>query len=118
MQLLTVLLACLLSLTGGEGPSRQTRLTVASGEGLQPLLSRTTLGGGLATFRCLSSRTGTCHYRLYEEQCQPASAAGSMRQCQRQDLRSFNLTVGASRQLQGLPAHFSQCVDAVAGRCS
>lgn len=118
MQLLTALLACLLSLFGGDGPSRQTRLTLASEDGLGMLLSRTTQAGGMATFHCLSSRSGSCHYRLYEERCEAAAGPPADRPCQRRELRRFDLGVGARRQLQGLPQDFGLCVGSARGRCA
>lgn len=119
MQLLTALLACLLSLFGGDGPSSQTRITLASEDGLGMLLSRTTQQDeGLATFHCLSSRSGTCHYRLYEERCEAAAGQPAGRACQRRELRRFDLGVGARRQLQGLPQGFGLCVGSARGRCA
>ncbi len=117
MQLLAVLLACLLSMAGGDGPPGQTRLTFASESRFQMLASRTTLGDGLATFHCLSSGSGTCHYRIYIDHCDAAAdrAAGA---CDRRDLEHFELAVGARRQLQGLPAAFAECIGSAAGRCA
>lgn len=116
MQSLSALLSCLLSLFGGaEG---QTRLTFASGQGLELLLSRTSLAAGqAATFHCLSSRTGACHYLLYEEQCE-AVPSGPVGHCVRRELRRFDLAVGVRRQVPGLPGRFSECVGAGPERCS
>src|SRR5690606_14372262 len=117
MQLLAVLLACVLSIAGGDGPSGQTRLTFASESSFQMLVSRTTLGDGLATFHCLSSRSGTCHYRIYIEHCE-AAAGQADGACDCRDLDHFELAVGARRQLQGLPAALAECVGSAAGRCA
>lgn len=110
MQLLTALLSCLLSLLGGDGPSSHTRIVRASENGVEVLLSKTTLADGLATFHCLSSRSGSCHYRLYEEICRAVAGTPLQQQCDRRELESFDLGVGARRQVSGLPGGFDQCV--------
>lgn len=110
MHLLTALLACLLSLFGGDGPGSRTRIDFArAGQGV--LLSKTTLADGLATFQCLSSGSGACHYRLYQEICKAAVGGTALEQhCCRRELGRFQLHVGARRQVGGLPADFAQCV--------
>lgn len=117
MQLLAALLACLVSLFGGDRPAGRTHITFARGDGLAVLVSRTTLGDGLATFHCLSSGSGACHYRLYQQHCVAASPAQPEQRCRRRELQRFDLAVGARRQLQGLPGDFNQCVDAAGDGC-
>ena len=114
MQVLAALLACLLSLLGGDGPGSQTRISFAREAGQGLLLSKATLAGGRATFHCLSSGSGNCHYLLYRDACE-GSDAGAQSQCRRLELERFRLAVGARRVVPDLPGDFDQCVAAADG---
>ena len=74
-----------------------------------PLLPTTV--DGVATFECFASRSGGCHYRIYEERCEGAAgAANEAGACTRKTLDAFALTVGKRRQVEGLPTAFRLCV--------
>src|SRR5690606_41752481 len=110
MQLLTALLSCLLSLLGGDGPSSHTRIVRASEYRVEVLLSKTTLADGLATLHCLSSRSCSLHYRLYQEIYTEVAGTPLQQQCDRRELESYHPRVGARHQVSGRPGGFDQCV--------
>ena len=111
MKLLTGLLSCLLALFGCDTRPSVTSITRASENGVDVLFSKTTLAEGAATFECFASRSGGCHYRIYEERCEGAAgAANEAGACTRKTLDAFALTVGKRRQVEGLPTAFRLCV--------
>jgi hypothetical protein len=117
MRLLTAALSCLLSLFGCDTRPSTTSITRIADNGAETLFSKTTLVDGVATFECFASASGDCHYRIYEERC--ANGAGAVdttqarageRDCRRETLDAFALTVGKRRQVEGLPSGFRHCV--------
>lgn len=111
MRLLTTLLSCLLSLFGCDTRPSTTSITRVVDQGAETLFSKTTTVDGVATFECFASRSGGCHYRIYEERCEGAAgAANEAGACTRKTLDAFALTVGKRRQVEGLPAAFRLCV--------
>jgi len=113
MHVLTALLSCLLSLFGLTSQPSTTSITrVAGTSGDATLFSKTTLADGVATFECFASASGGCHYRIYEEDCMAAPAAGAAAgsACRRQTLDTFALQVGQQHRVEGLPAGFRHCV--------
>ncbi len=116
MQLLTTLLSCLLSLFGSLAPASTTSITRIAGSDGDTLFSKTTRVEGVATFECLASASGGCHYRVYEEACAAAPAAAAANAtddadaCRRHTLDMFALEVGKRREVEGLPADFRHCV--------
>jgi len=114
MRLLTTLLSCVLSLFGCDTRPSTTSITRVVDSGTETLFSKTTLVDGVATFECFASRSGDCHYRIYEESCDAtasaATAAPAADACRQQTLDAFALTVGKRRQVEGLPAGFHHCV--------
>jgi hypothetical protein len=111
MRLLTALLSCLLSLFGCDTRPSTTSITRVVDHGADALFSKTTLVDGVATFECFASRSGGCHYRIYEERCDGSGSAATARAaCRRETLDAFALAVGKRRQVEGLPAGFRHCV--------
>ncbi|KWV15694.1 hypothetical protein [Xanthomonas translucens] len=118
MRLLSALWSCLLSLAGCQGHAtldlstdahRQT-VVHASERGVAVIFSRTSYRGGLATFRCVDSRSGRCHYQVYAACAAPVAPAGSTAACVPHLLQEFDLQVGQRREVGGLPRDFGQCV--------
>jgi len=128
MRLLSLLWSCLLGLFGchgqadldlSVGASRET-VVQASERGVPLLFSRTTYRGGLATFRCIDSHSGRCHYQVYAACTASQAAHGSDgAACSPRVLQAFDLTVGQRREIAGLQRDFRQCVvsDASASAC-
>ncbi|QDI04799.1 hypothetical protein [Xanthomonas cerealis] len=120
MRLLSALWSCLLSFAGCQGHANLDlstgahRETVvhASERGVAAIVSRTSYRGGLATFRCVDSRSGRCHYQVYAACAAPAAPAGSTAACAPHMLQEFDLQVGQRREVGGLPPDFGQCVAA------
>ncbi|MDV0440375.1 hypothetical protein [Xanthomonas sacchari] len=128
MRLLSLLWSCLLGLFGCQGHAdldlstgaRRETVVQASDRGVPLIFSRTTYRDGLATFRCLDSRSGRCHYQVYAACTAPQAAPGSERAaCSPRSLKAFDLAVGQRREIAGLPRDFRQCVvsDAPASAC-
>ncbi len=128
MRLLSVLWSCLLGLFGCQGHAdldlsmgaRRETVVQASERGVPLLFSRTTYRGGLATFRCLDSRSGRCHYQVYAAcTASPQASGGDGAACNPRVLQAFDLAVGQRREIAGLPRDFRQCVvsDAPASAC-
>lgn len=122
MKFLTGLLYCLLALSGCDSRPSTTSITRASENGIETIFSKTTVVEGVATFQCYTSRSGGCHYRIYEQACggPPASAAAApgtasapapdAAGCRQRTLDSFVLGEGRSRRIEGLPVAFGHCV--------
>ncbi|MBO9874518.1 MULTISPECIES: hypothetical protein [Xanthomonas] len=128
MRLLSLLWSCLLGLFGCQGHAdldlstgaRRETVVQASDRGVPLIFSRTTYRDGLATFRCLDSRSGRCHYQVYAACTAPQAARGrDGAACSPRVLQAFDLAVGQRRQIAGLPRDFRQCVvsDASAAAC-
>jgi len=119
MRLLSALWSCLLSLAGCQGHanldlstggSRET-VVHASEHGEAVIFSRTTYRGGLATFRCVDSRSGRCHYQVYAACAAPAAGgAATPSACAPRMLQEFDVQIGQRREIRGLPRDFGQCV--------
>ncbi len=120
MRLLSALWSCLLGIVGCQGhanfdlstnASRETVVHTSEG-GIAVIFSRTTYRGGLATFRCVDSRSGRCHYQVYAACAVPTAAAGSQTAaaCAPRRLQEFDVQVGQRREVGGLPRDFGQCV--------
>jgi hypothetical protein len=121
MRLLSALWSCLLSLAGCQGhatldlstDAHRETVVHASERGVAVIFSRTSYRGGLATFRCMDSRSGRCHYQVYVACAAPAAAAGNAAAaCAPRMLQEFDLQVGQRREIGGLPRDFGQCVAA------
>ncbi|RXQ98913.1 hypothetical protein [Pseudoxanthomonas composti] len=110
MRLLTSMLYCLLALFGCDGGSTSTTVTRRQLDGQDILFSRTTVEAGQATFQCVRSSSGRCHYQVFEEACAAADPAHPP-QCARTALDQFSLAVGERRQVKGLAAQVKDCVD-------
>lgn len=72
----------------GCNPHGQTVIVQSSTNGHQTLRSEVDIVHGVATFRCVSSSSGVCHYVLYADNCRGAAA------CTRKPIQAFGLPVG------------------------
>ncbi len=107
MRLIASLLYCLLALAGCHERSGTTTIVRATNDGVDAFFSKTVAGRGTASFHCLASRSGRCHYLVYDARCADAARA-----CPRRELDRFDLAVGQVRELKGLDEGFRQCASA------
>ncbi|MEP6900011.1 MAG: hypothetical protein ABI870_15910 [Rhodanobacter sp.] len=110
MHKLIVLLYFFLSLAGCDHPGR-TIVMRSSTDGIDLLYSRVTVFGSTSTFECIQSRSGRCHYGVFEHDCT------SMPGCKAPS-QQFALDVDRKQRLIDLPADFELCVSADAGAMS
>lgn len=94
-------LLLLLSACGIGGNSYSNRL-VDNGHDI--LYSKAHVKDGIATFRCLASDSGNCHYTLYPDAC------GGKPDCTLAPLQHFVVARGQSRRIAGLK-DFRVCAD-------
>jgi hypothetical protein len=110
MRLLTSMLYCLLALFGCDGKNTTTTVTRSQVNGQDTLFSRTTQDQDAATFQCVRSSSGRCHYLVFEETCR--SDAATARPCARTPMDHFSLKVGERRLVKGLAGQVKDCVQA------
>lgn len=111
MRLLTSMLYCLLALFGCNGGNATTTMTRTQVDGQDTLFSRTTHERDAATFQCVRSSSGRCHYQLFEETCAPGPEADKTN-CARTPMDRFSLAVGERRLVKGLATQLGECVQA------
>ncbi len=111
MRVLTSMLYCLLALLGCDGKTSTTTVTRSQLNGEDTLFSRTTQERDAATFQCLRSSSGRCHYQVFEEKC-PSELESDKSKCVRTAMDSFSLAVGDTRLVKGLAGHVRECVQA------
>lgn len=92
----------------GCAPHGQTVIVQSSTNGRQTLRSETDIVHGVATFRCVASSSGVCHYMLYTDNCH--GTAG----CTRKPIQAFGLPVGQRLVDTDQPPGFIHCVGASA----
>ncbi|WP_430388712.1 hypothetical protein [Dyella sp. 20L07] len=73
-------------------------------DGQDALYSKVHVAGLLATFQCIRSQSGQCHYIVIANDCAPASAA-----CVSPP-KIFAVPEGDIRSFTSLPAGFQSCV--------
>ncbi|HCH0556870.1 hypothetical protein [Pseudoxanthomonas winnipegensis] len=112
MRLLTSMFYCMLALFGCHDGSSSTSITRSQRDGVDTLFSRTTREAGSATFQCVRSASGRCHYQLFEETCR--AGTGDKRACARTSVDQFSLGAGEQRVFQGLDMQVRECVQAEA----
>jgi hypothetical protein len=88
----------------GCNPHGQTVIVQSSSNGQQILRSEVDIVHGVATFRCVSSSSGVCHYALYADNCR--GTAG----CTGKPIQAFGLPVGQRLVDTGQPPGFVHCV--------
>lgn len=106
MRTLLTLLYLLLSLAGCNewGSTTVTRVSV---DGHDVVHSRVRTATGIATFECLASDSGACHFTLFPRDCTGAAAS-----CAPVASDRLTLRVGETRNLTGLPKDVRSCVTA------
>ncbi len=92
----------LLCLTGCE--RGRTVVVHAIANGHDVVYSQVHVVGQLATFRCLRSESGQCHYTVVADDCAPASTA-----CPSPP-RQFSVGQGDTMTFTSLPPGFRSCV--------
>ena len=98
------LLPLLLALAGCEQGRTVVVHSIANGHDV--VYSKVSVTGPLASFRCLRSESGECHYTVVANECAPASAM-----CASPPLH-FAVREGDMRINTTLPAGFQSCVTA------
>jgi hypothetical protein len=76
----------------------------SSTNGQQTLRSEVDIVHGVATFRCVASSSGVCHYALYADNCRGTAA------CTRKPIQAFGLPVGQRLVDTDQPQGFVHCV--------
>jgi hypothetical protein len=90
----------------GCAPHGQTVIVQSSSNGQQTLRSEMDIVHGIATFRCVASSSGVCHYALYADNCRGTAA------CTRKPIQAFGLPVGQRLVDTDQPQGFVHCVGA------
>jgi hypothetical protein len=109
MDTLIALLCFALSLAGCDigGTHLVHRSSI---DGIDALYSKVDIRPGLASFHCLRSASGRCHYTLFPRECVEAPTATARRgTCVPQPPQRFAVSAGSDRELTGLPG-FDLCV--------
>lgn len=88
----------------GCAPHGQTIIVQSSSNGQQTLRSEMDIVHGIATFRCVASSSGVCHYALYADNCLVGTG------CTRKPIRAFGLPVGQRLVDTDHPPGFVHCV--------
>ena len=88
----------------GCNPHGHTVIVQSSANGHQTLRSEVDIVHGVATFRCVSSSSGVCHYAIYADTCR--GTAG----CKRKPIQAFGLPVGQRLVDTDQPPGFVHCV--------
>lgn len=67
---------------------------------------------GAASFQCVASPSGECHYALYTSRCSTAEGEGGQpaTTCTHQVIRQFSVPVGQTQEQRDLPQGFKQCM--------
>lgn len=110
MRIITSLMSCLLALAGCDEKPSVTTIHHSSANGVDTLFSKTTVKEGVARFDCYASESGQCHYVVYTERCPDAAPGENPAACGRTTLDDFDLAVGGTHEIRGLPGDFRQCV--------
>ncbi|MGN6191000.1 MAG: hypothetical protein ACTHM4_02510 [Rhodanobacteraceae bacterium] len=88
----------------GCNPHGQTVIVQSSTNGQQTLRSEVDIVHGVATFRCVASSSGVCHYAIYANKCQDAAG------CTHKPIHAFGLPVGQRLVDTDQPPGFVHCV--------
>lgn len=104
MDKLILLFYLLLALTGGSPGRTVVTHSIVNGEDV--IDSQIRIIGELASFHCLRSKTGVCHYTLLPNSC--ATAGNGCKPA----LSTFSMREGDTLVVTTLPADFRSCVTA------
>ncbi len=88
----------------GCNPHGHTVIVQSSVNGHQTLRSEVDIVQGIATFRCVTSSSGVCHYALYADHYRGTA------ECTGKPLQAFGLPVGQRLVDTGQPPGFVHCV--------
>lgn len=113
MSKLILLFYLVLAMCGCERGHTIVTHAVVNGEDVVD--SQVHIIGQLATFRCLRSKSGVCHFTVVSRECAVAGA-----QCN-PPITTFSLRAGGSLIVPAMPEDFSSCATAspaAAGECA
>jgi len=106
MRIAVVASFCVLVLAACQ-QSSNTSVTRIRANGMDTLYSKTTVDNGVASFACIASSSGHCHYLVLDARC------GKDKDCAYPPLHRLAVAVGKTEQMAGLSAGFQHCVSAV-----
>lgn len=101
MRTLLAIIYSLMNLVGCTDAQNRSIVVSSKENGVVTLDSVTQVERGRAEFQCRASRTGKCHYVVFDK--------GEM-------VADFTLAVAGRHRADGLPVDFGQCVATEAGR--
>jgi hypothetical protein len=87
----------------GCNPHSQTTIVQSSVNGRTTLHSEVNVAQGVATFRCIASSSGVCHYAIYADDCHGGACTGK-------PVHAFGLPVGQRLVDTNQPTGFTPCV--------
>ena len=106
MRIAVVASLCVVMLAACQ-QSSNTSVTRIRANGVDTLHSRTTVDNGVASFACIASSSGQCHYLVLDARC------AKDKDCAYPPLHRLAVAVGKTEQMAGLPAGFQHCASAV-----
>ena len=88
----------------GCNPHGRTTIVQSSVDGRTTLHSEVDVAQGVATFRCIASSSGACHYAIYADDCHGTAT------CTGKPVHAFGLPVGQRLVDTHQPVGFTPCV--------
>jgi hypothetical protein len=105
MHKLIALIYFILAIAGCDHAGR-TIVMRSTADGVDLLYSRVTVLAATSTFECISSRSGQCHYSVFEHDCTSLPSCGAA------PVRQFAIVAGSEQDVAGLPVEFQVCAEA------
>jgi hypothetical protein len=103
MEKLIVLFYFILALAGCDHTGR-TIVMRGTADGTDIIYSRVHDAAGTASFACIRSQSGECHYAVFEHDCSRKTACASM------PFAQFAVTADTTHDIANLPSGFVLCV--------
>ena len=100
----------LFALLGWDGFGAHTIATHTFEHGTEVLYSEARITPVLASFACIDSASGRCHYRLFPSECTHRKPGALSVTCAALAAREFEVASGESTALTGMPDAFQFCV--------
>ncbi|HEY0198194.1 MAG TPA: hypothetical protein VGC19_06580 [Rhodanobacter sp.] len=104
MHKLIALFYFILALAGCDHAGR-TIIMRSTTNGTDRIYSRVTVLGPTSTFECIHSRSGQCHYGVFERDCTTNPSCSA-------PIRQFAMAADTERGMADLPLDFELCVSA------
>jgi hypothetical protein len=102
MHKLIALFYFILSLAGCDHADH-TIVMRSTANGTDLIYSRVSVQGPTATFKCIHSRSGQCHYSVFQHECAAGPSCSA-------PVRQFAMAADTERGFAGLPRDFELCV--------